>query len=186
MAYGPRENWSLGPIQWSKDKETADRYHDYLTELREHMDKGIGMAGLPMGKFRIHIGDVSQVHWKPADAQNSEGTIACSMCEDFGAPTSIGWPDFHNPINKLHNETIFPVFMRLTSELQVPMSAFNIWEYYYKEENKSRMMAQVDIKNRVDQATADELVQRGTKALRDLGLKDIYVKLTVRMVRQWS
>jgi len=72
MAYVPPEGWSLGPIQWSKDKETAERYHDYLTELIEHKDKGIGMGGLPLGKYVIHIGDVSNLNVHQNVAERSE------------------------------------------------------------------------------------------------------------------
>lgn len=45
----------------------------------------------------------------------------------------------------------------------------------------------VDIKNRTDvtQAVAEEFVQRGTESLRAAGVKDIYVRLTAGMSRQW-
>jgi hypothetical protein len=35
MSQNTSQEWSLGPIQWSRDKETAIRYHDYLAEVIE-------------------------------------------------------------------------------------------------------------------------------------------------------
>ena len=113
--------------------------------------------------------------------------MAESLPEHFDAPTSIGWPGFHDPINKIREETIVPMIRRLADSLHVPMCSFQVYEYYYKEEVKSRMMVMVDIKNRADvtQAVAEEFVQRGTESLRAAGVKDIYVRLTAGMSRQW-
>ena len=111
--------------------------------------------------------------------------MAESLPECFEAPTSIGWPGFHDP--KIREETIVPMFRRLADDLNVPMCSFQVYGYYYKEEDKSRMMVMVDIKNRADvtQAIAEEFVQRGTESLRAAGVKDIYVRLTAGMSRQW-